>query len=211
MSFAQIIPGDFQITDPQWPRVTFWRQGNPFTSDDFSVARNPRDTLTTAALGGQPIAWTAYGSNFEAAGGTLRPPASGSGMLVVNAPKPDLEVSIKIVTLPTAGPVLLMARRDQLDFSTMKNQVRIMIETDGKLTVDHNVNGALSTLIRPTVQAVSGDVVSLQVVGSAVTAKINGAVVGTGTTGATGKGFTGVGSAVSGTNAVLDDFLVTAL
>ena len=210
MTSVQIIPGDFTITDPAWPRLHLWRRGHVFTSDDFTVDGDPVGRMTTAALGGQPVMWQGNAGAWTVEDGVLRSP-SGTGSMFLNLPADDFTLSIKIQALPISQQVLLIGRRSDIAYNPNISQIRLQTYNNGRVFLQEQLGGELVGLGESLSRVEAGDTISLHLKGGIAELWINGEpevsevtrVVG-------GGGYAGLSVTGAGAAAEVGNFLVNA-
>lgn len=93
MTIVQTIPGNFNITDPGWPRYKLWKTGMIFTSDDFNNPETGEGQLSDADMGGVPHPWDINTSGFANQDGRLA--HVGTGNRFMQAPSTNMLVELK--------------------------------------------------------------------------------------------------------------------
>lgn len=174
MAFVKIIPGDFNIEDPTWPRYDI---AKIITSDDFSGSGDIAGNMTSAALGGIPAMWGGTpGGWTRSAGGAKTPQVSWLHEL--NMPTPaDTSVSF-VVTAAN----LISSDTERILVSLRSNAERtsrqiLRIEQSGKLWHEIRNDGATSYGKSALNAFEVGDRITFEVKGSTVRTLVNGEVV----------------------------------
>lgn len=212
MTNLQIIPGDFEITDPTWPRIQMWRPGKVFTSDTFITDGEPVGSVTSATLGGQQMVWKGNPGIATVGDGHLTFHGPGSGYLMMDPPGADMDIEITLVALPTAGTTSVVARRDALAFSDLKFQVEVQISTTGYITINERFEGSLKNLGASGGNRIAaGSKLTVRLQGPDVQVFIDGMVVGTVQTRVLNPAMVGFGIPTNSSGASIGDFKLTAL
>lgn len=167
-------------------------------------------SLRTPTTGGN--AWSAaFGSGsttgISVVGGTVKA-ASGTGNSFAWVPgEPDTLVLATVANV-AADPIAGLVARYTSDTDHIEVQLRAS-SADRTYTVFDRFS-SLTTIVTSTVTPKAGDRFGVRIVGATVQLIVNGAVVGTGTTGRTSGG---VGVYFNGTDSVtaFDDFTVTGV
>ena len=173
MTKVQIIDGDFNITDPAWPRYDITRPGDVLISDDFTRTGWIGGQNTDSALGGIDTEWinARYVSQaWQVTGGQAVWNKTGTIYLVT--PQQDYDLEVKIDSLPTAASdvVNIQARRTE----TTANYISAVVKGNGELTLktyDGNKieeTSPASRLVNP------GDLVTVRTIGDSTSVLING-------------------------------------
>lgn len=173
MTKVQIIDGNFNITDPAWPRYDITRPGDVLISDDFTRSGWIGGQNTDSALGGTDTEWVnaRYVSQaWQVTGGQAVWNKTGTVYLLT--PQQDYDLEVKIDALPTSASdvVNIQARRDE---STSRN-AGATVYGDGEVTLKSYDGNAIeesdpaSRLVNP------GDLVTVRAVGDAISVLING-------------------------------------
>lgn len=211
MTQIQIIPGDFQITDPSWPRVNLWRPGRIFTSDNFSSASGSIvGKRTNAALGGQPVMWEGDTPGWTATGGRLAAP-TGLGAALVAVPGQDYELAMSVPVMPTSGELQVNLRRAGLAAGLGTNTITIRCFASGTVSIRETYAGITSQLGSATGALSAGSTLTVRVEGNEVIVEVNGVEVTRGTTQVMDGIYAGVTVSAAGVGAMIDNFTVTAL
>lgn len=211
MTQIQIIPGDFQITDPSWPRVNLWRPGRIFTSDDFSSASGSIvGKHTNAALGGQPVMWEGDTPGWTATGGTLAAP-TGLGSALVAVPGQDYELAMTVPVMPTSGELQVNLRRAGLAPGLGTNTITIRCFASGTVSIRDTYSGVTNQLGSATGALSAGGDLTARVEGNEVIVEVNGVEVTRGTTQVLSGAYAGVTVSASNIGAAIDAFAITAL
>lgn len=214
MTEVQIIPGQFKIDDPTWPRYAVWRAGEVYTSDTFDgYSGDPIRQVTDAALGGYELVWE---SDFDTTGfrvvnGSLRMPGKEGpyGVLVLDVPSEDFTISYRLVEYPTAGSIEMFVRRDTRVYHPDQSILELFCNLQGGLSLYERHGGTLNRLTMSAGPAQIGDTVGLRVIGDTAYVLINGSVADTATTTVTGAGYAGF-RYNNGEGGVVDDLIVSA-
>lgn len=173
MTKVQIIDGEFNITDPAWPRYDITRPGDVLISDDFTKVGWLGGQDTDSALGGNPATWinAQYVSEaWQVTGGQAVWNKTGTVYLVT--PQPDYDLEVKIDALPTSASdaVNIQARRT----ASTSYYVSAVVKGNGELTLK-TYDGSAINESSPASQLVkAGDSVSVRVVGDSIVILLNG-------------------------------------
>lgn len=183
MTKIQIIPGNFNITDPDWPAFDFWPNGGIVTSDSFSGSGVINGRYTDVAAGGISRRWSVADPEtawpIEGGAATLDA-ASSAGF---RAGAFDYATTIKIAALPegASGAFLgIQNRRTAIssDVSSFYVELRILATGSVRLAVFHAGNLSSVEVLTTVVNACTvGDEVTLRTVGDTADILVNGAVV----------------------------------
>lgn len=161
---ATIIRLNQSITDESAPRIR-----RIITSDDFAGAGELVGTMTTAALGGQPMGWEGASEGFTRADGVLHTPtAPGRRASLLGLPA-NIAATYRVVSLPSNGRLLLSLRGND-DFT---NRVIMRLEHDGTLSIEESIDMTTQSLASTTGVRV-GDRLTFVADGATLTANING-------------------------------------
>ena len=183
MTKIQIIPGSFNITDPDWPAFDFWPNGGIVTSDSFSGSGGVAGRYADAAAGGISRRWST--SDPETAwhieGGTATLDDTSSAGFRAGAF--DYATTIKIAALPegASGAFLgIQNRRTAISSDVLSFYVELRILATGsvRLSVFHAGNmSSVETITTVASACTAGDEVTLRTVGDTADILINGEVL----------------------------------
>lgn len=195
---ATVIRLDHQITDVSAPRVLI-----TLTSDDFSQTGEIVGSMTSAALGGDPMEWGGLAGGWIRENGGIRAQDAPTNRNIELRPLPqDVSVRFTAVTLPTNGRVIISLRSSE-DAST---RASLRLEAGGVLRFENRVNNVIET--SNTVNAVNaGDRVQILAEGESLKALVNGVAVLSFTTSITGPGGVRLSTYLEST-AVIDDLKI---
>ena len=173
MTKVQIIDGDFNITDPAWPRYNITRPGDVLISDDFTRAGWLGGQNTDSALGGTDTEWinARYVSQaWQVTGGQAVWNKTGTVHLVT--PQPDYDLEVKIDALPASASdvVNIQARRTE----STTHYIAAAVKGNGQLTLK-TYDGSTIKESAPAPQLVkAGDLVAVRTVGDSIAILLNG-------------------------------------
>lgn len=204
MTKIQIIPGTFDITDPDWPVFDFVPTDGIYTSDSFSQDGPLIGAYTDAALGGMAQQWITTGDGgWEKQGGVARAISTEyAGFQVQGA---DHMSSVRVEGLPNpSASITVSNRRSTLVFSSSATSYIDMriLSTGGVSLVDRLGGQAVVTISSaPSGTVTIGDTVALATFGTLAEVIVNGEVVLSGQTSVTEPGYSIIRSTDSGTTA----------
>lgn len=173
MTNVHIIPGEFTITDPDWPRYEYSRSGEVLISDNFTRDGWLGGQDTDSALGGQTATWdnAQYVSQaWQVTGGQAVWNKTGTVFLPVD--RQDYDIEVKVAALPTtaADEFNVQARRT----TNTQQYVSAVIRGDGQLKIKHYGGTSIVETPYSSRRVAAGDVVALQVSGGNATVLLNG-------------------------------------
>lgn len=175
---ATIVRLNQSITDTSAPRLR-----EIITSDDFSGEGELVGSMTSAALGGEPMKWSGI-PGWTREDGAIRTPQGSINELLELADMPeDIEASCRVVRMPSNGFLALSLR------STSRGRDRVVlgITNLGFIWFENRKDG--QTTRSPAVSGVrQGDIIGIRAVGENLEATINGQIVNTWTTDILGRG-----------------------
>lgn len=209
MTTVQIIQGNFDITDPSWPRLQMWVPGKVFTSDDFSTAGDPIGRRTGAELGGTPVDFLGPAGSWNATNGELVN-TGNNGSVLIEALDADYETSVTIKSLAVTGSTLIIARRSSVDYHANISQLRIEVNNSGNISLRQQLDGMLSTLGTSPAAVSVGDTVTIRVAGVFVTVLANDQIVVEAETLVLEAGYTGLATSALNTSSVVDNLILRA-
>lgn len=204
MTKIQIIPGTFDITDPDWPTFDFVPADGIYTSDSFSQDGPLVGAYTDAALGGLAHQWLTTGNGgWEKQGGIAR--VISTDYAGFQVPGANCTSSVRVEGLPNSSASITVShRRSTLVFSpsaTSYIDMRIL-STGGVSLVDRLGGQAVVTISSAPSGTVSvGDTVALATFGTLAEVIVNGEVVASGQTSVTEPGYSIIRSTEGDTTA----------
>lgn len=170
MTQVQVIPGNFHITDPEWPVYDIRRT---ITSDDFSGTGELVGSLTSAALGGVPMTWQGETDGWTRHnGGILSPSTSYVNRLVLPSMPNDLYVGVRIKQLPSAGRFILSLRYNETD----NDRVILWVTYRGGVALRQQVKGVETGTSELAGAVRLGDIVGIEARGDKLRVLVNGRV-----------------------------------
>lgn len=176
MTTVQIISGDFNITDPGWPRYTLWKTGTVFTSDGFNNPETGEGQLSDADMGGAPHPWDINTSGFTNQGGQLK--HVGTGNRFMQAPSTNMLVELKFAANTAQHSWGFYMRRPGQVFNEGWLQFHIYPEyIDIRETP---VGGTTKQLARASHTIQAGDVIGFQHFDGVMSVLVNGTQVASG-------------------------------
>lgn len=198
MTKIQIIPGNFTITDPDWPVFDFVPTDGIYTSDSFSQDGPLVGAYTDAALGGMAQQWITTGDGgWNKEGGVAR--SIGIGIAGFQPPSADYKTSIKLLEFPNLSANLTISnRRSSLAFSSGTEYVEARIAPAGSITLVARENATTNTIGTATGASALGDTVELATFGTLAEVIVNGEVVLSGETSVAGAGYAVVRTSYEG-------------
>ena len=212
MTTVQIISGDFNISNPSWPRYALWRPGRVFTSDEFTTAQSGAGELTDAGLGGGHHPWfTADG--WEKSNGLLVHTSRGNRLM--ETPSSNVLATVKVSTHDTQHPWSFAMRRT--GDSIAGGLLQFMVYPEN-VELRETLPGQQYKLLRRVFYATkAGDTLGFQHDGGIMTLTVNGEMLASEplsedvdqTLQGRHMGFTTIASQPSG--ATFESFSVTAL
>lgn len=173
MTKVQIIDGDFNITDPTWPRYNITRPGSVLISDDFTRDGWLGGQNTDSALGGTDAEWinARYVTQaWQVTGGQAV--WNKTGTIYMITPQQDYDLEVKVDVLPTAASdaVNIQARRAE----ATSNYISAVVKGNGELTLK-TYDGSKIEESSPASRLVNpGDLVTVRAIGNACSVLING-------------------------------------
>lgn len=211
MTKIQIIPGTFDITDPDWPVFDFVSSGGVYTSDSFSQDGSLVEAYTDAALGGMAQQWlTTAEGGWTKQNGIAR--SIGVGIAGFQPPVADYKTSIKVEEFPNLSTSLAIAnRRSTIVFHGGTEYVEARILSYGAISLVSR-EGTTARTIGTTENPINiGDTVTLSTFGTDAEVLVNGNVVLSGSTTVEGAGHSVVRTTYNGTDArtgAFSDFVI---
>ena len=201
MTKIQIIPGTFDITDPDWPLLDFVASGGTYTSDTMSEDGSLVGAYSDAGLGGMARQWlTTAEGGWTKQNGIAR--SIGMGIAGFQPPVADYKTSIKVEEFPNLSTSLSIAnRRSTLAFSGVTEYVEARILTTGYISLVAREGTTIRTIGTLETGINLGDTVTLSTFGDAVEVLVNGDVVLSGNTTVAGAGYAVVRTTYNGTDA----------
>ena len=173
MTKVQIIDGDFNITDPAWPRYNITRPGDVLISDDFTREGWLGGQSTDSALGGTDTEWinARYVSQaWQVTGGQAVWNKTGTVHLVT--PQPDYDLEVKIDALPTSASDVINIQARRAESTT--HYIAAAVKGNGELTLK-TYDGSSIKESSPVSQLIkAGDLVSVRVIGDSIAILLNG-------------------------------------
>lgn len=202
MTKIQIIPGTFDITDPDWPVFDFVSRGGIYTSDTMSEDGSFVGAYSDAGLGGMAHQWLTTGDGgWEKQGGIARAISTEyAGFQVQGA---DHTTSVRVEGLPNPSmSITISNRRSTFGFSPSATDyidARIL-NTGGVSLVDRRGGQSVVTISSaPSGTVAIGDTVALATVGTLAEVLVNGVVVASGQTSVTEPGYSLIRTTDNGT------------
>lgn len=183
MTKIQIIPGNFNITDPDWPAFDFWPNGGIVTSDSFSGSGVFNGRYTDAAAGGMSRRWSVSDPEiaWPIAGGTATLGNTHSAGFRAGAF--DYATTVKIAALPGGSSDAFLGiqnRRTAISPDVVPYYVELRILASGsvRLVAFHSGNpSSLEVITTQPSASTAGDEVTLRTVGDTADILINGEVL----------------------------------
>ena len=143
------------------------------TSDSFNRADTSAGTLGTsdAAYGGSAAAWTTSGEFKITSNKAGRSTATNVRTAFVPVGQDSMRVTAVLNTRPAGGFTGILAR-----FTDTSNYYVIFVDSTGAMEIDKRVAGVTSRISGPTTTGVftGGDTLGISVIGTTVTAYVNG-------------------------------------
>ena len=175
MTIVKTIPGDFNITNPSWPRYTLIRPGTIFTSDGFSATQAGPGQLTDATLGGVTYPWDINADGWVTDNGVLRHMAGGN--LLMDLPFYEAHVELKFASNTVGDPWGFAMLRDGNNY--LNGQLQFLIKPDAIETRIIEVGGA-SRLMKLDMHAISAsDVIGFRYKNKVASVEVNGETIST--------------------------------
>lgn len=198
-------PGPWNITDPDWPTYSAPALNPILVSDTFASGSGEIvGRVADAGLGGTARTWEGTTGLYTIASGTAGEGATAAGQVGFPLDVADMEVSAKIVALPsTAGAISIYAR-----FQAADRLYRVNVFGSGGMTVQKRAGGSLTTVpgdwgAAPAV----GGTIALRVVGDQISVLVDGVLRETVTDGSVaGPGGARVGQSATIGTGRWDDF-----
>ena len=148
-------------------------------SDTFSRCGEVVGAPSDSAWGGNSVIWSGEPGEYVVADGGLRNTGSRRGVVGIEMPVPDYELTARLAELPTGEPRqwFLDVRRQSLQTATAPDAIRCSVAPDGMLSLLLRVDDRLIDLAEPHTIARPGDLLTLGVHGDDVWLMRNGIVV----------------------------------
>ena len=199
MTKIQIIPGNFKITDPDWPLLDFVASGGTYTSDTMSEDGSLVGAYSDAGLGGMARQWLTTGDGgWNKEGGVAR--SISVGIAGFQPPSADYKTSIKVEEFPNVGTALSISnRRSTMVFSGVTEYVTARILTTGYISLVAREGTEVRTIGTFETSINLGDTVTLSTFGEEVEVLVNGNVVLSGSTTVAEAGYAVVHTTYNGT------------
>lgn len=199
MTKIQIIPGNFKITDPDWPLLDFVASGGTYTSDTMSEDGSLVGAYSDAGLGGMARQWLTTGDGgWNKEGGVAR--SISVGIAGFQPPSADYKTSIKVEEFPNVGTALSISnRRSTMVFSGVTEYVTARILTTGYISLVAREGTTIRTIGTFETSINLGDTVTLSTFGEEVEVLVNGNVVLSGSTTVAEAGYAVVHTTYNGT------------
>ena len=175
MAQVQIIPGNFSITDADWPKVRILKT---ITSDTFSDRESLIGSQTDCFLGGFPYEWTGEANGIDIQDGALlTSQTSNSHKARLLALPADIKIAFTVVSVdPTGGAVVLSFRSSSDD----QERVRMHIRWDFGIILEEYRGGSAANQLKLIQNAFSdGDRIELVGKGTKLTLFVNGEQIAT--------------------------------
>lgn len=201
MTKIQIIPGNFKITDPDWPLLDFVASGGTYTSDTMSEDGSLVGAYSDAGLGGMARQWLTTGDGgWNKEGGVAR--SISVGIAGFQPPSADYKTSIKVEEFPNVGTALSISnRRSTMVFSGVTEYVTARILTTGYISLVAREGTTIRTIGTRETSINLGDIVTLSTFGEEVEVLVNGNVVLSGSTTVAEAGYAVVHTTYNGPDA----------
>ena len=175
---ATIVRLNQSITNADAPRLR-----EILTSDDFSGTGELVGSMTSAALGGEPMQWSGVPGWTREDGAIRTPQGSINELLELEDMPENLIVTYRVVRMPSNGFLALSLRYT----SNGRDRVVLGITNLGFIWFENRKDG--QTTRSPAVSGVrQGDIIGIKAVGENLEATINGEIVNTWTTDILGRG-----------------------
>lgn len=175
---ATIVRLNQSITNADAPRLR-----EILTSDDFSGTGELVGSMTSAALGGEPMQWSGVPGWTREDGAIRTPQGSINDILTLEDMPENLIVTYRVVRMPSNGFLALSLRST----SNGRDRVVLGITNLGFIWFENRKDG--QTTRSPAVNGVrQGDIIGIRAVGENLEATINGGIVNTWTTDILGRG-----------------------
>lgn len=175
MAQVQIIPGNFSISDADWPKVRILKT---ITSDTFSERASLIGSYTDCYLGGSPREWVGEANGIDIQDGALlTSQTSNSHKARLLALPADIKIAFTVVSVdPTGGAVVLSFRSSSDD----QERVRMHIRWDFGIVLEEYRGGSPANQLRLIENAFSdGDRIELVGKGTKLTLFVNGEQIAT--------------------------------
>lgn len=173
MTNVQILRGNFNITDPDWPTYTIRKI---ITSDDFSGTGELVGSMTSATLGGVPMQWGGkVGAWTRQDGGITTPTGSYYDELTLADMPADVSVSTVIRDMggsTSSGDQFIISVRASAD---RKDRTRASFYANGSVRLDqYTADGGrvMGDLVGGAFKL--GDRVGIEANGKKAAATVNG-------------------------------------
>lgn len=201
MTKIQIIPGNFKITDPDWPLLDFVASGGTYTSDTMSEDGSLVGAYSDAGLGGMARQWLTTGDGgWTKQGGIAR--STSIDIAGFQPPTADYKTSIKVEEFPNLSTSLAIAnRRSTMAFSGLTEYVEARILTTGYISLVAREGTTIRTIGTTENPINIGDTVTLSTFGNEVEVLVNGGVVLSGNTTVAEAGYAVVRTTYNGPDA----------
>lgn len=177
MTRIQIIEGEFQITDPEWPVYRDLKTSDVITSDEFTkISGDPTGLYSDAALGGVPDKWQGDAGGWEVVEGVLHHRDLNLGLFMGTA-FDNYKVEVKLHSLATVGEGVLQVRREKI--TGLGKYVSLFIEPSGASRLRVYDGTTVSSQPHLLTDYAKGDVAGVSVEGGNLSVLKNGEVVRT--------------------------------
>lgn len=200
MTKIQIIPGTFDITDPDWPLLEFVAKGGIYTSDAMSEDGSLVGAYSDAGLGGMSQQWLTTGDGgWTKQGGIAR--STSIDIAGFQPPTADYKTSIKVEEFPNLSTSLSISnRRSSLVFHGATEYVAARILATGYISLVAREGTTIRTIGTFETSINLGDTVTLSTFGEEAEVLVNGNVVLSGSTTVAEAGYAAVHTTYNGTD-----------
>lgn len=175
MAQVQIIPGNFNITDADWPKVKILQI---ITSDTFSGRESLIGSQTDCYLGGSPREWIVDADGVDIQDGALLTSQRSNAETARLAALPaDVKIAFTVVSVDTTGGAVVLSFRSSSDD---QERVRMHIRWDFGIILEEYTGGS-PTNRHPAIENAfsDGDRIELVAKGTKLTLFVNGEQIAT--------------------------------